>query len=1660
MFLFRKLIIAVLALGLVFSFGSTVLAKQLPSGKVLGEAFQANPNAPLGAGNEIARNLPPFQKPFSDLDALTPSITVAVPNGVCDDIDYSGGSAYYYWDIPNVYGTTNFSQRFTPDGACTLTAVYAAFDFDQTVGAPDLDLYIYGDDGFGYPDAGNMIDHITILNADLPTTGMGYFGVSGLEHLFADGEEFHIAWGISGDPSGAMVGFSDDGASGDMRSCEFWNSTWGLMLDNWSLDVNFLMLASVCYEDAGGLPDDCYWNSPACDLAYTWRIPHPNGHMYYFQRFDVEGPETLKTIAFPFYGAGAYAHACTESRVLVCGMDGFGYPDTTNIIFETTILLADAQLYPNYNEIDVSSLSPVFTTSFYVVVTPAAGATGYLNVLSSSNACGSGWGGMDFDGGTGAEWYFFGELYTTGYLHMLFEVELCRDVYAECHWESYYGGLAYFYGLPSTYGEVAFGSKISASLGGCDMVEIDAYFYNNGAATYAGNAEVAVYASDGVDGLPGTQLLSIPLSAPSIPTGWNFFDVAGQLFYDADVWLVIESFSATTTDIQVIIDDGTTPTGRAAVSYGGSWIYMVDDPGWGADYDPVIDAYVCCVPQEGHNCALGAGEEWPTLGKTFARENYSYNGIGGIGTADDARCYLTKDWDYVGPNNALYNSPVLLDGKLVVVMTNHVICLDASTGAQLWDRPADNIYLGTSSRCTPTIHNGLVYVSGGDAQGFNAIDMADGSFEWQVFTNGFGVYGPSVIINVGGTDVVFTSDDLGGVYAFNAATGANFFATNPFFTATGFIHKAVTTDGDYLYVGCDAFAGQPNLYKIDVATGTVVLDFVVDGDGFQLPNLHSNEASIEGIYHAMAYEDGFIYFATSYAPQNLNPVTNGGLMYKVDVSDFTIEWQAEANGSVSGAPGGVVLDLASVYFGGWSNWINGGSIWGPTSYNKNTGTINWTQTTTNPTIYQHALSAALLTCETLDDPAVPDWLIWGTSDWYLNFTETTLGEQVFHRRYEFASAMYNAAIMNDEYLFVGSLDFVAAMKNQATARPRLELPENMEVRVSVEFGLGPSVNVAFPDVIYNNGCADLTINGITLDAVDNGTFPLAAFSSVSPNRNAEMNAMADQMAGKYVELIETMSSDLSEHLKKEKASSFNRASFAPPVWVNGVTSPTAGATVTPGSYEDIVVNIDGTQLPRGYNPFYAFVDTDDPDYFLDHAYIDDNLDYGVPSVKLAVIGGCLLNFTELHFGAGGANYTTVYNTTLISRGASYDGGVLIDGDNDNVYVNDGYVFTWNDIYHVAMNWDDPFSNVEYQWKSILPDPLIGDDCAFTSGTALLAKMWDDIAGDYEDIYGTIINYAYVDSIQDMRNGGDFTTWIWDYGWYNGGTLGEPSYNDSLTEGFAFRGVVSEYGIVDVPEFANFTISRHALYSRYGYAIDDVYMGVYTDYDIGDYNRNRGAYNATYSLAWMYDRLVDEEGWGYVKIPFGLGYEPMKNSISTTYAAFLQDPEPNFDSLHVWMSTRTGLFEMSGNTDADRRLFATMGSLDLPAWGWTPSTPADHIPADGIAEIGVVQFGYMDLTTMTDPMEYAPMALLVNKFCGFGRGDVNNDGNMNLIDIVYLNAFKFGGGDGPKPFEHLGDVNGDSDVNVLDILYLIDWYFQGGPAPVGEWALPRSSIALP
>ena len=73
----------------------------------------------------------------------------------------------------------------------------------------------------------------------------------------------------------------------------------------------------------------------------------------------------------------------------------------------------------------------------------------------------------------------------------------------------------------------------------------------------------------------------------------------------------------------------------------------------------------------------------------------------------------------------------------------------------------------------------------------------------------------------------------------------------------------------------------------------------------------------------------------------------------------------------------------------------------------------------------------------------------------------------------------------------------------------------------------------------------------------------------------------------------------------------------------------------------------------------------------------------------------------------------------------------------------------------------------------------------------------------------------------------------------------------------------------------------------------------------------------------------------------------------------------------------------------------------------------------------------------------------NACCCVGRTgniDGSDSEDINIIDITYLVAYLFQGGDLiPCPEE--GDVNGDGPISVVDLTYLIDYFFNGGEEPV-------------
>ncbi|MFQ6002212.1 MAG: dockerin type I domain-containing protein [Candidatus Zixiibacteriota bacterium] len=67
------------------------------------------------------------------------------------------------------------------------------------------------------------------------------------------------------------------------------------------------------------------------------------------------------------------------------------------------------------------------------------------------------------------------------------------------------------------------------------------------------------------------------------------------------------------------------------------------------------------------------------------------------------------------------------------------------------------------------------------------------------------------------------------------------------------------------------------------------------------------------------------------------------------------------------------------------------------------------------------------------------------------------------------------------------------------------------------------------------------------------------------------------------------------------------------------------------------------------------------------------------------------------------------------------------------------------------------------------------------------------------------------------------------------------------------------------------------------------------------------------------------------------------------------------------------------------------------------------------------------------------------FSMFILGDANDDGNIDVSDVVYLINYLFVGGPEPSPFQ-AGDANSDEVVDIADVVYLINYLFLDGPPP--------------
>jgi hypothetical protein len=193
----KRLISAVFVLGLVLALNGTAFS-DVGKGP-LNPVEKVNPNVDRFVDLIDARPAQPtFKIPESGRTEVTAGFDLPSPPQTyfCDVQDYTSGNPYYVFATPDVYGTDLHNMRFTVEDGyrCTLMVAHLLMYAYYQTGTPDMRVYLWDDDGFGFP--GNKLDSVDILQPGAGLVGQNvmYWASADFSagyHIFDENEEYH-----------------------------------------------------------------------------------------------------------------------------------------------------------------------------------------------------------------------------------------------------------------------------------------------------------------------------------------------------------------------------------------------------------------------------------------------------------------------------------------------------------------------------------------------------------------------------------------------------------------------------------------------------------------------------------------------------------------------------------------------------------------------------------------------------------------------------------------------------------------------------------------------------------------------------------------------------------------------------------------------------------------------------------------------------------------------------------------------------------------------------------------------------------------------------------------------------------------------------------------------------------------------------------------------------------------------------------------------------------------------------------------------------------------------------------------------------------------------------------------------------------------------------
>ena len=1038
-------------------------------------------------------------------------------------------------------------------------------------------------------------------------------------------------------------------------------------------------------------------------------------------------------------------------------------------------------------------------------------------------------------------------------------------------------------------------------------------------------------------------------------------------------------------------------------------------------------AEICCE-EPAYFCP--GNQEWPTFQQNYGRTGYSTNTL-----LDDPADPLTEIqttfrrlWSYEGAYYLVWGHPIIANEMVYVAFYDGIVALSVygpDPNVAIWDTYLHPDYAAfmqaptNNLRSTPTVEGDRIYFGTGKAtlkEGFVCADAYTGDTIWVRHNNvgsplegGFGgltgevQYATSVIVD----DLVYFGTSFGMFYALDKFTGTTVW----YGTLDQGVWFAPATDGTDIFVGTsDGYiAAMP-------AVGGTLYKLAGAGDGMGgmsvLYTWNGYDAAYEGFVTAPVYnaEEDAVY-----VNGNLGTMVNGyyeGLLIKLAAADLTPIW---GGWNLTMNPHFVTPNVMPFP---WERITCGGSH-----------SLYWFFPTTaaNSALRQFTLGGSLAWYGDIPEIYIPAGAgpYWGTQtcsfattcDPYL-FVGSSLGWQWYIMdgltgipiiTYQFTDDVLATAVA--EYAdedYVVTTQFASALKapwgkvhcfHMGAPRPRLYIPAQVVTLPSVSF-LDTYPQSRFVNIIGNTGGATLTYTLEILTAKA-GANEGSSFTKLATELKAEMLSQT-------MSLLDTRSLLPTNEKGSE---SYNISLAADFVRFPGGVTTTSG-TIAQGAMLNQEFVLDPDLMFRGGNPFQVTVDSDDPDYVPEDT---SPYPHATPQAEITVIAVKGYDFCDgyIEFGTTG-NTAYCTNAGWNSTGGPAD-AFVVDVLEEFLYHH-SFFYGYEDDHIV---WQEEAGN---GYNHFEPDDLCLQDT--------VSFMMSNGSG-YFSVDADRFQTGFIDSLKDQATG---------------------QFDNSNTPGC--RMAITEYGGFD-DRFANFKYVYVEITNRGNDPLPaDLYWGTFTDWDVTANNENIGIGMIVdgASCYRMYESTDPAK-------QYGMGFVPMEGnlfagSLDPTVGAYGTYQLANDPVVYDDIIIDSFFNYIDGCAPYTDCYYPGTGVGVNPGQDMSAILVADKKPVAGskgeTIRGGLVMFGFTDATAPADQVQ--ELMCFANKFAGFGRGDVNDDCVVNIVDLCLLNAYVNCGGQEPYPFEYLGDVDGVPGIDNSDVTYLYNYLFMGGDMPIGDYVV--------